>query len=146
MAWRPDTRQIVGVTMDSVTAFASLDIIRAAQPSEASLCYTGALTDTSFANQKARVLWLTGVEAGKPDSANERAVWYSNSRAGCGPQAIAIGHSHPYYPNIPCDHSDKDAYLLFGDPHVLVSVVWCADGQLNYLWQDGSRTAGRWHP
>lgn len=142
MVLRPDTRAVMAAGIDSETVAATIALIRATLPSEAAFCYTGHLEDSTGTRFKR--LLLTGVTRAVSDSADSVAVWFPNTRAGCGPEAVAIGHSHPYDPFVPCDHSDEDAYLLFGDPLVLVSVVWCEDGQLNYLWQDGTRTQGRW--
>lgn len=140
MVWRPDTRMVVGVRMDSVAAAGSIAVFRAASPNEAAVCYRGVLRDST--DSPLKILELTGVSPAASDSADPRDVWFGSTNAGCGPQTVAIGHSHP--PDARCDHSDRDAYTLFGYPSALVSVVWCPSGELSYLWQDGTRTAGRW--
>lgn len=142
MAWRPDTRGIVGARIDSLVIIQSVEIFAADSPNEGGLCFAGRLEDTVITDHPVKILVLTGVSRATSDSADLRHVWFPSPRAGCGRGTVATGHSHP--PGYPCDHSDQDAYLLFGNPRVLLSIVWCPSGDLNYLWQDGTRTHGRW--
>lgn len=147
---RPDTRQILGVTVDSTAVAQTFVILRAAYPNEASVCYTGIVHDTVFVGRdqvlrRALLLKLTEATVSQQDSANHFHVWYSKPGAGCDKTAIAAGHSHPSM-SARCDQSDDDAILLFQTPRMLVSLAWCANGSVSVLWQDGRRSVQRWAP
>lgn len=146
---RPDTRRIEIVRLDSATLATTMLILHAALPNETSVCYFGAVYDTTVvlpdaSYKKTKALKLTGVREAISDSTDEYHVYYSKPWAGCPPEVLAIGHSHPYAGGGLCTHSDPDANVLFLAPRVLVSIVWCGDGRVQLMWQDGRRDDGRW--
>lgn len=148
MVPRPDTRNIWGVTVDSLAVAQTLEMFRAAMPKEASVCYRGAIRDTLYVGsdsvvRRALLLHLTSAYASRADSADLYHVWYSVGNAGCDETAIASGHSHPHV-GLVCDHSDNDVNVLFENPRLLASLVWCLNGWVQIYWQDGRRNARRW--
>lgn len=143
---RPDTRKIGLVQLDSATMHGTLQILQRALPRETAVCYTGFLSDTLVEGTVWKVLHLEGVRESLADSTTEMYVFFpAVPRTGCS-EAIAAGHSHPYTGGGVCSHSDLDANVLFTDPRLLVGIVWCADGRLEILYQDGRRTGARWRP
>lgn len=146
MAWRPDTRMVWGVHLDSLAMDETMSILRAALPHEAGVCYTGTLRDTAFVRPErgdtvqAALLSITGAVPALQDSADDYHVYGVH----CATPSIAVGHSHPYA--VSCDHSRPDALALFANRAALVSLAWCGDGNVSLLYQDGRREVGRWRP
>ena len=118
-------------------------VFAAAMPNEGSVCYVGEIRDTLDDEQFVRWLVLRGARPAVADSADPNHIWYSK-RSGCDAPVIAIGHSHPYAMGALCTHSNQDANLLFNDRRLVVSVVWCLDGRVQTLFQDGRRSDRRW--
>lgn len=144
---RPDTRKITIVHLDSATLAQTMLILHTALPNETSVCYFGELRDTTVwlegKPNPTVAMHLSGVRESVQDSADEMHVYYSTPRAGCPHQTLAIGHSHPYAGGGLCTHSTLDANVLFLSPQVFVSFVWCGDGRVQLLFQDGRREDGR---
>jgi len=144
---RPDTRFVAGVLITQPVGQRSLELLQAALPKEGSLCYYGGARDTTIDGIVMQILEPVRVEAARSDSSSEFNVWYPRGvLAGCvGTGLIGIAHSHPYAaePNA-CTHSDPDAYVLFADPAALFSIVFCGDGRLEVMYQDGRRVPNRW--
>ena len=147
---RPDTRLIGMVTLDTNVFRQTMEILQAAMPNEAGLCYTGELRDTTYLvdSTPAHGQWLIlhGVTQAVADSTGLYNVWYS-ILSGCTGPILAVAHSHPYAfesQGDPCNHSGPDANVLFLDRRALVSFVWCRDGRLQILYQDGRRNEFRW--
>ena len=149
MVPRPDTRRVRVVHVDSAAVRGTMQILEAALPSEAAVCYGGRLYDSTVTRANGQVvpvlvLMLNTVAVAEADSADAFNVY----RPHCTTPLIALGHSHPYNQRygLPCDHSDDDAALLLNTPRALVSLAWCGDGQLQFFWQDGRRGITRWRP
>ncbi|HSE45222.1 MAG TPA: hypothetical protein VLA89_07820 [Gemmatimonadales bacterium] len=145
---RPDTRPIEFVRFDSTTMTQTMMILQAALPNETAVCYFGGLYDSTVVREdgahRAKVLHLVLAQEAVADSTDEYHVYYSKPWAGCPSTVVAIGHSHPYAGAGLCTHSAPDANVLFLSPRVLVSIVWCGDGRLEMLYQDGRRYENRW--
>lgn len=148
MTLRPDTRKISFVRFDSVAMRQTMQILQAALPNESSVCYTGELYDSTYqavdGPHLAKVIWLHSAREAVQDSATQYAVYYSRPLVGCQTGVIAIGHSHPYSGGGLCSHSPPDANVLFRAPSILLSFVWCGDGRVEILYQDGRRYESRW--
>lgn len=144
MVPRPDTRNIGIVQLDSTVVRGTLEIFQRALPKEAAVCYQGVLRDTVIHDIDVLWLELISVTEAQADSSSEFYVWFpAIPRTGCA-EAIATGHSHPHVGGNLCTHSDSDANVMFNDPRLLVSLVWCPDGRAQVLYQDGRRTDTRW--
>lgn len=145
---RPDTRPVEFVRFDSAAMRQTMMILHAALPNETSVCYFGSLYDSTVVRDsvphRTKVLHLQWARESVSDSADEFHVYYSQPRAGCPTSVIAIGHSHPYAGAGLCTHSPDDANVLFLAPRVLISLVWCGDGRVEMLYQDGRRYESRW--
>lgn len=143
---RPDTRRISGVLIDSATHRRTLTILRAAYPSEAAVCFSGALRDSIIDGQRRRLVAVEHVRPAIADSADKFNVWFPRGLiGGCLPGAIGVGHSHTHAPfPSPCSHSPNDADLLFQDVGLLFSLIFCADGRAELLYQDGRRYPDTW--
>jgi hypothetical protein len=164
MALRPDTRRILVTLIDSAAAVQTAATFQAALPMEGSVCYRGALTDTTVVSltgdtiagfilheqtaYEAQHDSLTDHTYQAPDGTWVRVmhVWYHDASSGCGPETIGIAHSHPMSRDVPCEHSVDDAHVVFVNTHIWVSSVWCGDGQAEDLYQDGRRQSWRWKP
>jgi hypothetical protein len=144
---RPDTRRVAGIYIDSATARATGDFLQAALPHEGSVCYYGGARDTVIAGRTMLILVAQRVYQARHDSADEFHVWYPDGlEAGCASDGlIGIAHSHPYViPIDPCTHSIPDAFLLSLSRDAMFSVVFCGDGRVEVLYQDGRRIPDRW--
>lgn len=143
---RPDTRRVVGIAIDSAIGRGALEILQAALPNEGSVCFYGTARDTMLNGMVLQLLVPAHVTPARQDSAGLFNVWYADRHAGClGPELLGIAHSHPYAaaPDA-CTHSDPDAYLLFAAREALFSIVFCGDGRLEVMYQDGRRVPDRW--
>lgn len=144
---RPDTRRIAGFVFDTAAMHATLDILRAAFPREASVCLYGELRDTTIALAPLTVVRIRAARQAAADSASEVAVWLTREpRSGCaGAQLIGHAHSHPgaVWP-IVCMQSPDDAGVIFADLRLLFSISFCADGRRETMYQDGRRYLDRW--
>lgn len=145
---RPDTRRVAGVMLDSAAGMGALAIFQQALPNEGSLCFAGGARDTMIGDAHMVLLVARQASRAASDSADRFHVWYTGTSAGCSTRGlIGIAHSHPYNPpSYPCTHSVDDAYLLFADQAALFSMVFCGDGRLEVMYQDGRRISDRWHP
>ncbi|HWP38963.1 MAG TPA: hypothetical protein VNL18_15560 [Gemmatimonadales bacterium] len=147
---KPETRTIGGFTIDSVPLHGALARFQAAFPRETGLCVYGFLRDTIIANLPGTYLVVERFGAMAFDSASADAVWYSadpeDRKARCASRhLVGIAHSHPLVSTpFDCTHSHADALLLDGDPRLLFSVLFCANGLGEWLWQDGRRMGFRW--
>jgi len=144
---RPDTRRIVAVQIDSTAMSILLRNFRGAFPNEVALCLTGSVSDTTFDGESRRVIHVTGAIHALADSADSYHVYFPLSpRTGCA-VAHLVGAAHDHTQGgFPCTHSDPDANVLFNDPRLLVSLVFCGDGESEGLFQDGRRLRARWAP
>lgn len=147
MVRRPDTRRIRVIHLDSAATVGTLQLLQAALPNEGAVCYTGQVYDSTMTTNDGSlvpvlVLMLNGVTAAPADSATRVFIF----RPRCS--SLAIGHSHPYNAQygLACDQSDEDSNWLFNTPQALVSLAWCGDGVVQFLWQDGRRGEIRWRP
>lgn len=142
---RPDTREIVGVVLDSSAMRATIRTYQMAYPNEAAMCYYGAVRDTTIDGQRQRFAWvLRGIPAAQ-DSADAFNVWFARGLlSGCLSKGL-IGISHAHQNNSGyCSHSVPDARVLMENRRALFSLVFCADGQLEVLYQDGRRVPDNW--
>lgn len=144
MTWRPDTRMIWGVHLDSVAVRQTMQVLQKALPNEGAVCYQGALHDTLMVavpdgtSVRVKLLWLTSAVEADHDSVDKFHVYGVD----CPGTHVAIGHSHPYSHD--CDHSLPDADVLAGDTQSLVSIVWCGGGDAQVMYQDTRRTVSPW--
>lgn len=149
ITWRPDTRAIGALQIDTAIVHASVDLFRASFPNEAALCFDGAVSDTVVDGEAWLVVRLTSVQRARQDSADQFHVYFGHQPpwSGCQDPVIAIAHDHPYTPpDVPCTHSHPDVGVLFQDSRALLSLVFCGDGRLEALFQDGRRVPLRWVP
>lgn len=142
---RPDTRQLVGVQIDSASMGIILGTFRAAFPKEAALCLLGAVADTILDGERGRVIHITQAVPAVADSVDQYHVYFPHvPRTGCAsPGLVAVAHDHTNAAFV-CSHSQPDAAMLFNDRRLLVSVVFCANGEAETLMQDGRRLRARW--
>lgn len=147
MVSRPDTRLIGQILIDSSAGRAMTDRFRAAFPREAAICLTGTVRDTTVEGESYLVARITGATAAVSDSADEYHVYFSKPRTGCAdaPDLIGAAHDHTSL-GYACTHSYPDANVLFVDPRLLFTLVFCGDGNSEALLQDGRRIAARWAP
>jgi hypothetical protein len=137
---RPDTRLFRALTLDSVALATIGETFVAALPAEAALCLEG----RPYARDgRVDAIEVNAARPAPDDSADNYHVYFG-AQPICG-DAIGITHDHPYSVGRACTHSDADALLLAGLPQ-LFSLVFCADGQGELLWQDGRRQLFRWRP
>lgn len=146
MTWRPDTRMIWGVHLDSVAVRQTMQVLQKALPNEGAVCYQGALHDTLMVavpdgtSVRVKLLWLSSAVEADHDSVDKFHVYGVD----CHGPVVAVGHSHPY--SVVCTQSDPDALLLFGKTEALASIAWCGNGEAETMWQDGRRDVNRWRP
>lgn len=148
MRLRPDTRRVAGIYLDTAIARTGGQILQAALPKEGSFCFYGGGRDTIIADRPMLVLVPQHVIEARHDSADEFHVWYPEGlEAGCAPAGLlGIAHSHPYVTaGDPCSHSIPDDFLLSTARDALFSIVFCGDGRLEVMYQDGRRIPDRWH-
>lgn len=148
MVWRPDTRQLTGVLIDSATIRQTLELFRGAFPNERAVCFYGDVVDSTIDRNRRRLVLVKSMLPAAEDSANEFHVWFHDRpRSGCtGAELIAIAHDHPHALGMrPCTHSDADADLLFNDTRVLLTMIFCGDGRAEVLYQDGRREPDIWY-
>jgi hypothetical protein len=148
MVARPDTRRVVQVTLDSAVMAAVMDVFHAAYPREGAVCLTGIVRDTVVDAQSWLAVQVTGATAARSDSADEYHVYFSgNPRTGCETQPGLVGAAHDHViSGYACTHSYPDANVLFVDPRLLFTLVFCSDGTSEALYQDGRRVTARWAP
>lgn len=142
MVWRPDTRMIWGVHLDTTAVRQTMEIFQKALPNEGAVCFAGTLRDTLFAvpdgtTVNAKLLMVARAVEAKHDSVDRFHVYGVH----CG-RVIAIAHSHPY--SVVCSHSLPDANVLFSNPDALASIVFCGAGEAETLYADGRRVTNRW--
>jgi competence transcription factor ComK len=135
------------ITLDSTAFIETKTLLRSVFPKEAALCLYGNVrqvvgekSDTSL------IATITKVSPAVIDSANEFHVWFP-ILSGCENDLalIAAAHSHTTL-GFPCTHSFADAMVLFNDKRLLFTLVFCADGFTEALYQDGRRALARWAP
>jgi len=145
MVPRPDTRQIAQITLDSGVMALIVEQFRAAFPNEAAICLTGAVRDTAVEGERWLVVQVTGATPAASDSADEYHVYFSTPQTGCAdaPGLIGAAHDHTQIGYV-CTHSYPDANVLFADPRLLFTLVFCGDGNSEALFQDGRRLIARW--
>lgn len=165
MVPRPDTRRIGGVQFGDSTVYQqTMALFRQALPHEGAVCYTGRLEPRQFISVDNDSVsgWLavlTGVTPARVDSTTEHAyqrngttvrvqhVWFPQGvPSGCAPPTIAIAHSHPMSTERCGGHSFDDVNVLFQATYAWFSMVWCSNGEVETLTQDGRRIRARWLP
>jgi hypothetical protein len=145
MVPRPDTRQIAQVTLDSGVLASMVEQFRAAFPNEAALCLTGTVRGTVAEGEHWLIVQITGATPAESDSADAYHVYFSKPRTGCADAAGLIGAAHDHTQSgYVCTHSVPDANVLFADPRLLFTLVFCGDGFTEALFQDGRRLTVRW--
>lgn len=149
MALRPDTRGLSGVMIDSLAASPAIAALRSAYPNEGAVCFYGTLRDTVINAEPRRLIRVHRMEVAAHDSADLYHVYLvARPRSGCfGAGLVGAAHSHPYAlaPEA-CTQSDLDANVIFADPRLLFSLIFCGDGRAELMYQDGRRIADRWLP
>jgi len=145
---RPDTRAIVSLHIDSLALSAMVAVFRAAYPNEAALCLVGTVRYTVIAESRQLAVRVTGAIPAQSDSADPYHVFFPAApRTGCASVSGLIGAAHDHTSlGHACTHSYPDADVLFGDPRLLFTLVFCADGMSEVLYQDGRRVSARWAP
>jgi hypothetical protein len=146
MVLRPDTRRIIEVQLDSTQLAAMVTEFRGAFPKEVALCLRGTLVDTTVHGQRWGVVRITGVGRAQSDSSDVYHVFFpAHPRTGCAdaPDLVGAAHDHTQ-PGYVCTHSYPDAEVLFTDPRLLFTLVFCSDGWTEALYQDGRRVPTRW--
>lgn len=145
---RPDTRRLSGVVLDSASMRETLLVFRTAYPNEAAMCYYGAVRDTILEGEPHLLVFVTEARPAVYDSADSFHVWFPRGQVGgCVRQDKLVGVSHAHqhtHAGVPCSHSHPDAWSLMENRRALFSLVFCADGQLEVLFQDGRRLADNW--
>jgi hypothetical protein len=111
------------------------------------MCLMGTMGDTTFEGESRRVIHVTRATPALADSADQYHVYFPLSpRSGCAvAYLVGVAHDHTQR-GFQCTHSDPDANVLFNDPRLLVSLVFCGDGESEALFQDGRRLRARWTP
>ena len=142
---RPDTRQIVGVVLDTSVMRATLRTYQTAYPNEAAMCFYGSVRDTVIDGQSLRFAFVNHAIVAAQDSADQFHVWFARGvPSGCLPKGlIGISHAHQNGSGY-CSHSVPDAYVLMENHRALFSAVFCANGQLEVMYQDGRRVSDNW--
>lgn len=144
---RPDTRRVVGLVLDSSALRVALTTFRTAYPAEAAICFYGAVRDTTLEGSTGLIAFAFSASPAIADSADEYHVWFPRGLpSGCLPRGlVGVGHSHQQGgAELPCAHSHNDAWALMETRPALFSVVFCIDGRLEVLYQDGRRTSDSW--
>lgn len=147
MTSRPDTRQLDGIFMDSSAIRVAIQTFQSAYPNEAAVCFYGVVKDTLWDNQSELLVMVRSAGPAVADSADPYHVWFPRgSLSGCQPRGlIGVGHAHQHAnASRPCAHSDVDAWALLQNRPALFSMVFCSDGRLQVLWQDGRRSDDAW--
>lgn len=146
---RPDTRSVGTIVLDSAALHGTLDVLQAALPNEGAVCLYGELGDTTLYGEPRLALRIRRAMRAQADSVDRLHVFFPEQpRTGCLPGGlVGAAHSHPYAGEPgPCTHSDPDARVLFTDPRLLATLVFCGDGRGEVLLQDGRRWPMRWRP
>jgi hypothetical protein len=149
MVLRPDTRRIAGIRLDSTPLNVMIREFRAAFPKEVALCLRGTLADTTVeGGQRWGIVTITGVSRAQSDSSDVYHVFFpARPRTGCAdaPDLVGAAHDHTTLGHA-CTHSYPDAEVLFTDPRLLFTLVFCTNGWTEALYQDGRRVPARWAP
>lgn len=142
---RPDTRQLVGVVFDSAVLRVTIRAYQNAYPNEAAMCYYGTVRDTVMDGETKRFAWADRAIPAAQDSADGYHVWFARGmKSGCIAKGlIGISHAHQAGTGY-CTHSVPDAYVLMENHQALFSAVFCANGSLEVLYQDGRRVPDNW--
>lgn len=140
---RPDTRRIGFMQLDTVVSPITAQF-RAAFPNESAMCLLGSVRDTTVEESKWLLVEITEAIPAVVDSVDNFHVWFPIA-SGCEHNSRLVGatHSHTHLGYV-CSHSDQDALMLFADKRLLFSMVFCADGYLEVLYQDGRRYTRQW--
>lgn len=143
---RPDTRKLNAILLDTIAFGQTKEHFWSQYPKEGAVCFYGTVSLAPETTDGTLVAKIIRAEPAISDSASEHHVWFS-ILSGCkdAPDLIAAGHSHTILSNT-CSHSDPDAMVLFNDRRLLFTLVFCANGFTEVLYQDGRRDLARWVP
>lgn len=145
MTARPDTRYIVVVEIDRATLEKAVELFRLTSPIEAAICWRGEVLPFLDDGEEWLRVHVTDLYIAVSDSADEYHVYFPRGiPAGCvGQDYIGVSHSHTQV-GPSCTHSHNDAAVLFLARRALFSIVFCANGESELLYQDGRRIAHRY--
>ena len=145
MVQRPDTRRIILVSFDTTALTNAINLFRTSSPIEAAVCWRGVvspfvLDGVEWLRVDVQDFYLPAV-----DSATEYNVFFPRGiPSGCvGSDFLGVSHSHTN-PSFRCTHSNDDAAVLFYTRRALFSIVFCANGDAEMLYQDGRRAFHRY--
>lgn len=143
MVSRPDTRRIVLVAIDTTALVKAIDLFRVSSPNEAAICWRGAVSPFVLDSIEWLRVDVTDFSIAHADSVSEYNVFFPRGLpGGCVGDYIGVSHSHTIGTMF-CTHSNDDAAVLFYIRRALFSIVFCANGDSEMLYQDGRRVHHR---
>lgn len=144
---RPDTRRVGGIRISGDVMNGLIMGYRTAYPNETSFCLRGELSDTLVEGESWLLATVDDFLPAVYDSVDATHVYYPRFLpGGCDDKrTIALSHDHHTVSGV-CTHSHDDANVLFLNRRVLFSIVFCADGRMETLYQDGRRAQDSWLP